>query len=253
MIFSDNAFQGKRFLITGASSGIGRETAQQLAACGAQLVVNGRDEDRLTYTLNSLAGTNHRALVADVGSLDNGHDLVMRATEDGQPLNGVFHAAGVVSVRQTKLLNDEHVDAIFSTSVSSALGIAKACAKKKALAEGSSVLFMSSVAGSRGRSGMTAYAASRAALGGLTRALAAELAPRKIRVNELIAGAIETPMHESIVKNLDQASQQDYRDLHLLGFGEPTDVAQAALFLLSDASRWVTGSSMVVDGGYMAC
>jgi NAD(P)-dependent dehydrogenase (short-subunit alcohol dehydrogenase family) len=253
MIFSENAFQGKRFLITGASSGIGRATALQLAACGAQLVINGRDEDRLTYTLNSLAGINHRALVADVGSLDHGHDLVMRATEDGQPLNGVFHAAGVVSVRQTKLLNDEHVDAIFSTSVSSALGIAKACAKKKALAEGSSVLFMSSVAASRGRSGMTAYAASRAALGGLTRALAAELAPRKIRVNELIAGAVETPMHEGIVKNLDPGSQDAYRNLHLLGFGNPLDVALAALFLLSDGSRWVTGSSMVVDGGYMAC
>jgi NAD(P)-dependent dehydrogenase (short-subunit alcohol dehydrogenase family) len=253
MIFSENAFLGKRFLVTGASSGIGRVTAEQLAACGAKLVISGRDEVRLNHTLNSLAGTNHQALVGDIGSLDHGHDLVMRATEDGQPLNGVFHAAGVVSVRQTKLLNDDHVDSIFSTSVSSALGIAKACAKKKALAEGSSVLFMSSVAGSRGRSGMAAYAASRAALGGLTRALAAELAPRKIRVNEIIAGAVETPMHESIVKNLDHHSQQDYRDLHLLGFGEPADVSQAALFLLSDASRWVTGSSMVVDGGYMAC
>lgn len=253
MIFSEDALQGKRFLVTGASSGIGRATAQQLAACGAKLVINGRDQERLNSTLMSLLGTGHQALVADIGSLNNGHDLVMQASEYGGPLNGVFHAAGVVSVRQTKLLTDDHVESIFSTSVSSALGIAKACAKKKSLAEEGSVLFISSVAGSRGRSGMAAYAASRAALGGLTRALAAELAPRKIRVNELIAGAVETPMHESIVKNLDHDSQQEYRDLHLLGFGEPTDVSQAALFLLSDASRWVTGSSMVVDGGYMAC
>lgn len=253
MIFSDTSFHGKKILVTGASSGIGRTTAQQLAACGARLVICGRDEERLDETLKSLVGPNHQILVGDIGSLDGGHDLVMSAISDGEPLNGVFHAAGVVSVRQTKLLNDEHIHSIFSASVNGALGIAKACAKKKSIAEGGSILFMSSVAGSRGRSGMAAYAASRAALGGLTRAFAAELAPRRIRVNELVAGAVETPMHESIVKNLDQTSQDDYRNLHLLGFGQPVDVAQAAMFLLSDGSQWVTGSSMVVDGGYMAC
>lgn len=253
MIFSDTSFYGKKILVTGASSGIGRTTAEQLAACGARLVICGRDEHRLNETLKSLAGSYHQVLVGDIGSLDGGHDLIMAATSDGDPLNGVFHAAGVVSVRQTKLLNDEHIHSIFSASVNGAIGIGKACAKRKVLVEGGSILFMSSVAGSRGRAGMLAYAASRAALGGLTRALAAELAPRKIRVNALVAGAVETPMHASIVKNLDENSQNDYRNLHLLGFGKATDIAQAALFLLSDGSQWITGSSMVVDGGYMAC
>ena len=253
MIFSQDAFQNKHILVTGASSGIGRATAQQLAACGAKLTICGRDEDRLDETLRSLAGPAHRPIVGSIGGLDDGHDIMIRAAEEVAPLDGVFHAAGAVSVRQTKLLNAGHVDAMFSGSVDGALGIAKACAKKNVLVEGSSILFMSSVAGSRGRSGMAAYAASRAALGGLTRALAAELAHRKIRVNELIAGAVETPMHQSIIKNLDQNSQDEYRDLHLLGFGETIDIAYAAMFLLSDASRWVTGTSMIVDGGYMAC
>lgn len=253
MIFSKDAFQEKHILVTGASSGIGRATAQMLAACGAKLTVCGRDEERLDQTLRSLAGNNNCAIVGGIGSLDEGHDLIMAATKDGASLNGIFHAAGVVSIRQTKLLSGDHIDAMFSASVDGALGIAKACAKKNVLVEGSSILFMSSVAGSRGRSGMVAYSASRAALGGLTRALAAELAPKKIRVNEIIAGAVETPMHQSIVKNLDKNSEEEYRNLHLLGFGDTEDISNAALFLLSDASRWVTGSSMVVDGGYMAC
>lgn len=253
MIFANTAFDGKKILVTGASSGIGQSTAQWLSQCGAVLVISGRDKVRLGATLKSLCENNHRALESNIGSLDDAHDLVLAACDDGTPLDGVFHAAGAVSVRQTKLINQEHIDAIFAASMNGALGIAKACAKKKALAEGSSVLFMSSVAAARGRPGMAAYAASRAAIGGLTRALAAELAPRSIRVNELIAGAIETPMHENIVKNLDHDSQEEYRKLHLLGFGQPSDIAQAAMFLLSDASGWVTGTSMVVDGGYMSC
>lgn len=167
-------------------------------------------------------------------------------------LDGVIHAADAVVVRETKLLNDDHVDAICSASVNGALGIAQACGKNKALAEGSSVLFISSVAGSRGRFGITVYVASRAALGGLTRALAAEMAPQKIRVNELITEAVETLIYQSIVRNLVQNSQDKYQNLHLLGFGEPVVVSYAALFLLSDASRRVTGSSIVVDGRYMA-
>ncbi|MDQ3082449.1 MAG: SDR family oxidoreductase, partial [Gemmatimonadota bacterium] len=149
-----------------------------------------------------------------------------------------------------KLLKDQHIAQMFGANIFGALGIAKACAKRAVLADGGSIVFVSSVAGLRGRSGMTAYSAAKAAVDGMVRSLAAELAPRRVRVNSIAAGAVETEMHQAWVRsgvNLD-----GYRDLHLLGFGQPEDVANAGVFLLSDASPWITGAAIPVDGGYAA-
>lgn len=252
MIFTEDALAGKRILVTGASSGLGQDAAIRMSQAGATLILCGRDEARLDGTLARLAGTGHAVVAADFGKLDAAHDTLVACTKDAQPLAGVFHAAGIASLRIAKLYNERHVEDVLAAALMGALGIAKACGKRAVLADGGSLVFMSSVAGSRGRAGMGVYAASRAAVGGLARALAAEFAARAIRVNEIVAGAVETPMHEGIVKNLDDSGEAAYRDLHLLGFGRPEDVSNAALFLLSDASRWITGTSMAVDGGYMA-
>jgi NAD(P)-dependent dehydrogenase (short-subunit alcohol dehydrogenase family) len=252
MIFANDALRGKRILITGASSGIGRAAAILFAECGASLILCGRDEARLSETHDALAGAGHRVASADLSSLDVAHDLLVTQTRDEGPLSGVFHAAGVVSLRLAKLYNQDHVDAVVGATINGALGISKACAKRKVLDDDGALVFMSSVAGVRGRAGMGTYATAKAAIGGLTRALAAELAPRRVRVNEIVAGAVETPMHAGIVKNLDESSEDAYRELHLLGFGQPDDIATMATFLLSDAARWITGSSIAVDGGYTA-
>lgn len=251
-LFSDRAFANKRILVTGASSGLGMATAIMLARLGARLVICGRDSERLALTEKRLPLGEHVAVNFDIASFDETHDILVKLSANDDPFHGVFHAAGVVSLRLAKLYNVESIQSVFAPTVNGALAIGKACAKKKVMADGGSVVFMSSVAGSRGRAGMGVYATSRAAVGGLTRALAAEFAPRGIRVNEIVAGAVDTPMHEGIVKNLGASSEDAYRDLHMLGFGQPSDIANAAAFLLSDASRWVTGSSMAVDGGYMA-
>jgi NAD(P)-dependent dehydrogenase (short-subunit alcohol dehydrogenase family) len=252
MIFTRNALDGKRILITGASSGIGRAAAVQFADCGAAVILCGRDLDRLKETRSLLSGEGHVVAPSDCSILDEVHDLLVAQTKDAGPVSAVFHAAGIASLRIAKLYNKQHVDSMFGAAVNGALGIAKACAKKKVLMDGGSVIFMSSVAGYRGKAGMGSYAASKAAIGGLTRALAAEFATRSVRVNEIVAGAVETPMHENIIKNLDETGQDVYKSEHLLGFGKSEDIANLAVFLASDASTWITGSSVVVDGGYMA-
>jgi NAD(P)-dependent dehydrogenase (short-subunit alcohol dehydrogenase family) len=141
---------------------------------------------------------------------------------------------------------------IFGSSIFAGLGIARAASRKGVLNDGASLLFMSSVAGARGTAGMVAYSAAKAAVDGMVRSLACELAARNIRVNSIAAGAIKTEMHERLSRSLNAEGIAEYEGRHLLGFGTSEDVANAALFLMSDASRWITGTSMAVDGGYAA-
>jgi NAD(P)-dependent dehydrogenase (short-subunit alcohol dehydrogenase family) len=252
MIFRDDALAGKRILVSGASSGIGRGAAAMMAACGARLILVARDAERLQESLGSLSGTGHAAWPADIASVDGAHDLLVRVAGEGGPLDGVFHAAGLAAVRMAKLLNEKHLTAMMGAALNGALGIAKACAKQSVMRDGGSILIMSSVSAQRGTAGMVGYSAAKAAVGGLTRSLAAELAPRGTRVNELISGAVETPMHANVVKDLDQASLEAHRDCHMLGLGRIDDIAPIATFLMSDAARWITGASIAVDGGYTA-
>lgn len=252
MIFRDDALAGRAILVTGASSGIGRDASIMLSRAGARVIVSGRDPERLEKTRAALHGSGHIALARDLSGLKAGHELVVEASKQSGALAGVFHAAGVAGLRSSKMLSVDHVNGIFDSSIGAAMGIAKACAKRNVIADRASVLFMSSVAGVRGRAGMAAYSASRAAVAGLARSLAAELASREIRVNTIVAGAIETEMHAQITQSLDEAGIEEYRGLHMLGFGRPEDISAAVLFLLSDAGRWITGAAIPVDGGYTA-
>ncbi len=250
MIFTSDALASKRIAVTGASSGLGRATAIMLAETGAELVLFGRDEQRLQETMSRLPSGPHMIGAGEISGIDAMHEQLVAATKGLAPLDGVFHAAGTSALRATKILSDAHVQSMFGASVNGAMGIAKACAKRAVMNDAGCIVFMSSVAAIRGRAGMVAYSAAKSAMQGLTRALAAEFAPRRIRVNEVIAGAVETEMHEQIIKGLDESGVDAYRARHPLGFGRPADIAAMITFLMTDASAWVTGASVAVDGGY---
>lgn len=250
MIFRNDALASKRILVTGASSGLGRAVAIEASTLGASVILCGRNVEQLENTLVQLQGTTHRVIAANVGNLDDMHAMIVdEATQNG-PMTGIFHSAGTAGVKLAKTLSVSHVDAMFGAAVNGALGIAKAASKRNVMDDGGSIIFMSSVAAIRGKAGMVAYSAAKSAVHGLTRALAAELAVRGIRVNEILAGAIETEMHEKIISSLDDAGIDAYRIRHPLGFGAPDDIASTAMFLLSDAAHWITGTSLSVDGGY---
>lgn len=248
---SPSCFAGKRILVTGASSGIGRVTAVLLSECGAQLTVSGRNTDRLAATYESLSGSAHCVSVAELQDVDVVAQWVKSLVVASGPFDGIFHAAGMAIIKPTRLLKQPHLDEVFGSSVMASFGIAKAAAQKDVMTDGGSVVYMSSVAGSRGQPGMAAYSASKAAIDGLVRSYACELAPRKIRVNSIVAGAVETEMLSISKNQMGDSGVGNFENRHLLGFGMPLDIANAAAFLLSPASTWITGTSMAVDGGYM--
>jgi NAD(P)-dependent dehydrogenase (short-subunit alcohol dehydrogenase family) len=249
-LFKSDVFHGMTYLVTGASSGIGRATAILLADCGARVLLNGRDEKRLSDTLAALRGSAHQAFPLSLQTADQANDLVKDLLVNLGPLNGVFHSAGVEMIRPARMIKQAQLDELFGSSLFAAFGLARALSGKNALVDGASLVFMSSVAGSTGQVGMTAYSAAKAGINGLVRSLACELASRQIRVNSVAAGAVQTAMHERLVKSGGDDVTEAYANAHLLGFGTPEDVAQAVVYLLSPASRWVTGTTMFVDGGY---
>lgn len=252
MIFAKSLLSNQRVLVTGASSGIGRETAILLAQCGAQLVITGRNDERLAETLSLLEGDGHQAQTFDLSGEDDIADFLSKVTSNSNPLTGIFHAAGMELVRPIKLSKSKQFNDVFSSSVKSALALSRGAAARGVMTDGGALIFMSSVAAQSGQAGMAVYSAAKAAIDGMVRSLAVELASRRIRVNSIAAGAVITSMHERLAANATGDAMKVYEDRHLLGFGQPVDVAQVAAFMLSDAGRWITGATWAVDGGYLA-
>lgn len=253
MIFTPNALQNHRILVTGASSGIGRDTAVLLSRCGATLIVTGRDQLRLNNTLSRLEGSGHQAESFHLTGDDNISELLKSVTSEDRPLTGIFHAAGIELIRPLKLSKAAQFDEVFSSSVKTALALSRGAAMRGVMADNAALIFMSSVAAQRGQVGMSIYSAAKAAIDAMVRSASAEFAPRHIRVNSVAAGAVATEMHQRLVNNSPDEAIRAYEKRHLLGFGQSIDVAQVVAFLMSDAGRWVTGATWAVDGGYLVC
>ena len=250
MIFKENALQGRHILVTGASSGIGRAAAIAMAACGARLCLSARDATRLEETLQALAGSGHYCVPAEMDGSDQIVELVQKTAQLHGPFNGMFHAAGISMLRPAKLSKEKQFDEIYASSVKSAMALARAASLRGVMEDGSAIVMMSSVAATRGQTGMALYSSAKAAIEGLVRSLAVEFAPRRIRVNAIAAGAVETAMHAQLTHTLGEQSLSAYEHKHLLGFGTVDDIASAVIYLMAESGRWMTGTSLSVDGGY---
>ena len=237
MTFTSDCLKDKRYLITGATGGAGRAAGNLIARCGGVVTLMGRDPERTEKAKRALVGAGHTTLVP---TSDGVVDL------NGLALDGIFHAAGFEHVAGLRMSYGEKVDDVFWPSIGHAFSLLSAnCVK-----DGGSIVMMSSVAAIRGTAGMSIYSASKGAIEALVRAAAVELAPKRIRVNAVRAGAFDSPMHERLTSNMRALQVDDYAARHPLGFGRAEDVANAVVFLLSDAAKWITGSAMAVDGGY---
>lgn len=241
----------KRILITGASSGIGRATAQLVSQLNGQVIATGRDRERLESTLATLEGEGHVCQPFDLTKVDAISEWMLELASGGR-LDGLVHMAGIHGVRPLKVTDAAFVDQIFNINVKSAIGLARGLRHKKVRGSNSSIVFASSVAAIAGEAGISAYSASKGAIISLTRSLAIELAREKIRVNCVSPSIVKTEMTEKFHESFTPEQLKAIEDKHPLGTGQPIDVANLVAFLLSDASRWMTGSNIVIDGGYSA-
>lgn len=236
---------GKKILITGASSGIGRQIAISVALSGADLVITGRNTTRLAETFALLNGDNHQMLIADINSEEDADLLV----ENCNSLDGIVLASGILKTLPFKFVTAEALNDIMNSNFQSPVILLNKLIKMKKLNKGSSIIFISSIGGTLiGTIGNSMYSASKGAINSIQKVLALELAPQKIRVNSISPGMIKTPLWQEGSISNQQLLEDEKR--YPLGYGRPEDVAFAAIYLLSDASRWATGSSLILDGGF---
>ena len=242
--YNPYTLEGKTILVTGASSGIGRATAIECAKSGARLVLTGRNEERLAETLHSLEGEGHMVIVADLLVKDDLERLVTQMPK----VDGLVNNAGVASYKLLSFYKQSDLDAIFGTNTFAPMLLMRQIIKGKKLERGGSVVITSSVSSRQSDFGNGIYGASKAAVSAYMRYAAMELSPKSIRVNAVLPGMVETPL----IQNGDLTPEDMERDKQkypLKRYGRPEEIAWAIIYLLSDASAWVTGSELVIDGG----
>lgn len=243
---------GGHYLVTGAASGIGRATAGLFAALGARVSLVDRDEAALGECAASLPGGPHDCHVHDLADVEGIDALVRRVVSTGGLLHGMVHAAGTQVAMPARDLKPETWRYILAVNTEAALALARNMARKRVCQGGGAVVFISSIMALAGGTGSVAYSMSKSALHGLARSLALELAPLGVRVNCIAPGFVRTPMLERLERSWDDAQRDAVEALHPLGFGEAEDIAHAAAFLAAATGRWITGTVLVVDGGYLA-
>lgn len=248
MSFNPFSLEGKTILVTGASSGIGRGTAVTCSKMGARVVLLGRNMMRLEETLSMMVGDGHSVISAD---LTNAEDL-KSAVEEMPNLHGIVHCAGISQIRMTKFLDANSLHDVFETNVFGPLSLNTAILKKKKLLRKGSIVFISSISGLfASQVGEAGYGATKAALVGYVKSAAVELAAQDIRVNSIHPGVIETPLLQVSNSTFGEEELDNLRKKYpLKRFGQPEDVAYCAIYLLSDASSWMTGSNLLLDGGF---
>lgn len=250
-----NAFKldGRRVLVTGAASGIGLATSALLSRLGGRLVAVDSNEEGLRTALASFEGEGHEGRCWDLRKVEQIPSWLLETAATGGPLFGLVHAAGLSCIQPVRLLEPSCYRDVLLVNTEAALALARGFQQKKVVdPAGGSIVFVTSVMSLVGSAGAAAYGMTKGAVVGLAKSLSVELAPRAIRVNCVAPGFVKTPMFDRLSARWEADQRAQVEAAHPLGLGEPEDVANAIAFLLADTGRWMTGSVMVVDGGYTA-
>lgn len=243
------SLKDKTILITGASGDLGRRTAITLSDAGAKIIITGRDALKLKETLDQLIGDGHSMIVADLTEEDSITKLAQSCTD----MHGVVHSAGMVEMFPTKFLNRKKINNTFEINFIAPILLMTALFRYKKIKKQASIVFVSSLASEHPYASGAMYAASKAALEAYSKVLAAEHINIYLRSNAIAPAIIKSSLFEgtkTFVKTIRRDTDEHEKD-YLFGYGEPSDVANLILFLISDASKWITGQTIPLDGGYL--
>ncbi|MBE7177979.1 MAG: SDR family oxidoreductase [Mucilaginibacter polytrichastri] len=245
MTYNPFSLKNKIILVTGASSGIGKSIAVECAKMGATLIVTGRDKSRLNETFVMLEGTDHLQFIADLNSDQD----IQSLTEHIPAIDGLVHSAGISGHKPFSFLKETEIKDMFSVNFFAPAKLTIGLLRAKRINKEASIVFVTSVSGIlTSYFGGSLYSSTKGAINGLIKGMALDLSPKKIRVNGVMPAMIETAILEN--GNLtDEQFESDRKKYPLGRYGRPEEVAYAAIYLLSDASSWTTGTNILLDGG----
>lgn len=246
-MFNPFSLEGKTILVTGASSGIGREIAIVCSQMGATVVISGRNEERLEKTFQQLAGSKHMKIIADI---TKNVDIDYLA-ENVPQLDGYSNNAGITKIVLVKHIKQSVLNDIFTTNTIAPIILTQLLLKKGKINKPGSIVFTSSLSGVYCvHYGESMYAASKGAISGFAKGSALDLSKNNIRVNSVCPGIIQTELFTTNAVLTPEELEEKQKFFPLKRFGQPKDVAYAVVYFLSDASSWVTGADLKIDGGY---
>lgn len=244
-MYNPYSLEGKTILITGASSGIGKATAIECSKMGANVIITARNEAKLIQVMTELEGEGHQMFLCDL-SKETDIDKMVAELPD---LQGVINNAGYTKILPVQFINTDELNSIFQVNTVAPILLLQKLLKKKKIKKGASIVFTSSLAGLGCCTvGNSMYSATKGAISAFIRCVALELAPKKIRVNAVCPAMVDTGILDSGTITKEQLST-DLNNYPLGRFGNPSDIALAMVYLLSDASSWITGDNLVLDGG----
>lgn len=250
-MYNPFTLENKNIIVTGASSGIGQQVAITCSMMGAKVALIGRNKERLEETHRQLEGDGHLVVSYDLTDLEHQKELVSGIVAQMGVIDGLVNCAGISTTLPFKLMTPEKLEEFFKTNVYAAIELTRQVLNiKNVNKQGASVIFFASVMGCVGENAKSLYSLTKGALISGSRSLAIEYAPKKIRVNVISPGVIETPINKNQPYLADPERRKVTEALHPLGIGATDDVANACIYLLSNASRWVTGQNIIVDGGF---
>lgn len=244
-MYNPFSLEGKTILVTGASSGIGKATAIECSKMGAKVVITGRNKERLNDTFSLLEGDNHIQIIADLGDEASFSNLISEIPK----LDGLVHSAGLTKNVPFQFATRDNINEVMDVNFFAPAELSRLLIKSKRISKSGSIVFISSVSGVMcSAPASSIYSSSKGAVNGLIKGMALDLAPKQIRVNSVNPGVVETNIFDAGVVSEEQL-EENKKQYPLKRFGKPTDIAFAVIYLLSDASSWVTGSNLLIDGG----
>lgn len=251
MSFNPFSLENKTIVVTGASSGIGRQIAIDCTKMGATVIAIARNEDRLIETIQLCdKAESQKSYVFDLQNTDGIADLVKKIVEENGKIDGFVHSAGIEKTAPLKLISTDDYESVMKTNALSGFEFVRQLSSKKISNDAAHFVLIASITAIIGRVGVSAYSASKGAVVSAIRPMAMELSKRNICINCISPGTILTPMMQNFLSELTPEQYEKRVDGFLLGLGQCSDISNACIYLLSDASRWVTGQNLVVDGGY---